>query len=421
MMEMLVTLYVPRTAPLAAALEGKAAQGTQRDVRGGLPGTPCAVCREQGCGQKDMHAEARADCAGRPAGNESARGALGRADEGACGMRNGIHAETKASRAERPAGNESARGALGCADEGACSMWNGMYAEARADCAGRPAGHESARGAWGRADEGACSMWNGMHAEARADCAGWPAGNENVRGALGRADERAYGMWNGVHTEARADCAGRPAGNENVRGALGRAEEGADGMRSGVHTEARAGREDKNRSGVWKDACPEQSGEAHGFQSGGGPQAAQGVRPGREENGVRAGQCGACGAQGESRAQAACGEEALPGAGQAAHRAVHGTRGMPLQEKLDAVDEYCTGDSLYTVAASHGIALAAAHRLTASRTLLQENERRRRRLIELVCGARPPVRPVCRGCMWGCRATGLCTQPRCLKEEGPRG
>lgn len=228
-------------------------------------------------------------------------------------------------------------------------------------------------------------------------------------------------MWNGVHTEARADCAGRPAGNENVRGALGRAEEGADGMRSGVHTEARAGREDKNRSGVWKDACPEQSGEAHGFQSGGGPQAAQGVRPGREENGVRAGQCGACGAQGESRAQAACGEEALPGAGQAAHRAVHGTRGMPLQEKLDAVDEYCTGDSLYTVAASHGIALAAAHRLTASRTLLQENERRRRRLIELVCGARPPVRPVCRGCMWGCRATGLCTQPRCLKEEGPRG
>ena len=94
---------------------------------------------------------------------------------------------------------------------------------------------------------------------------------------------------------------------------------------------------------------------------------------------------------------------------------------MPLQEKLDAVDEYCTGDSLYTVAASHGIALAAAHRLTASRTLLQENERRRRRLIELVCGARPPVRPVCRGCMWGCRATGLCTQPRCLKEEGPRG
>ena len=255
MMEMLVTLYVPRTAPLAAALEGKAAQGTQRDVRGGLPGTPCAVCGEQGCGQKDVHAEARADCAEWPAGNESARGALGRADEGACGMRNGIHAETKASRAERPAGNESARG------------------------------------------------------------------------ALGRADEEACGMRNGVHTEA----------------------------------------------------------------------------------------------QGESRTQAACGEETLPGAGQAARRAAHGTCGMPLQEKLDAVDEYCTGDSLYTVAASHGIALAAAHRLTASRTLLQENERRRRRLIELVCGARPPVRPVCRGCVWGCRATGLCTQPRCLKEEGPRG
>ena len=137
MMEMLVTLYVPRTAPLAAALEGKAAQGAQRNVRGGLPGTPRTVCGEQGCGQKDVHAEARADCAG------------------------------------RPAGNENVRGALGCADEEAC------------------------------------------------------------------------------------------------------------GMRSGVHTEARAGREDKNRSGVWKDACPEQSREAHGFQSGGGPQAAQGVRPGR--------------------------------------------------------------------------------------------------------------------------------------------
>lgn len=195
-------------------------------------------------------------------------------------------------------------------------------------------------------------------------------------------------------------------------------------MRNGMHAEARAGRADKNRSGVWKDACPEQSGEICSFQSGGGKAraaAARGVRPGGKEDGARAEQCGACGAQGESRAQAACGEEALPGAGQAARRAAHGTRGMPLQEKLDAVDEYCTGDSLYTVAASHGIALAAAHRLTASRTLLQENERRRRRLIELVCGARPPVRPVCRGCMWGCRATGLCTQPRCLKEEGPRG
>ena len=126
-------------------------------------------------------------------------------------------------------------------------------------------------------------------------------------------------------------------------------------------------------------------------------------------------------AQGESRTQAACGEETLPGAGQAARRAAHGTCGMPLQEKLDAVDEYCTGDSLYTVAASHGIALAAAHRLTASRTLLQENERRRRRLIALVCSARPPVRPVCRGCVWGCRATGLCTQPRCLNAQGPQG
>ena len=215
MMEMIVTLYVPRTAPLAAALEEKAA----RAVRGGLPGAPCAVCGEQSRGQKDVHVKAQ----------------TGRA--------------------------------------------------------GRPAGDESARGVWGRADEG------------------------------------------------------------------------ADGMRNSVHT----------------------------------------------------------GARGESRTQAACGEEALPGAGQAARRAAHGTCGMPLQEKLDAVDEYCTGDSLYTVAASHGIALAAAHRLTASRTLLQENERRRRRLIELVCGARPPVRPVCRGCVWGCRATGLCTQPRCLKEEGPRG
>ena len=169
MMEMLVTLYVPRTAPLAAALEGKAAQGTQRDVRGGLPGTPCAVCGEQGCGQKDVHAEARADCAEWPAGNESARGALGRADEGACGMRNGIHAETKASRAERPAGNESARGALGRADEGACSMWNGVQTEARADCAGRPAGNESARGALGRADEEACGMRNGVHTEAQGE------------------------------------------------------------------------------------------------------------------------------------------------------------------------------------------------------------------------------------------------------------
>ena len=55
------------------------------------------------------------------------------------------------------------------------------------------------------------------------------------------------------------------------------------------------------------------------------------------------------GARGEIRTQAACGEEALPGAGQAARRAAHGTCGMPLQEKLDAVDEYCTGDSLYTV------------------------------------------------------------------------
>ena len=116
MMEMLVTLYVPRTAPLAAALEGKAAQGTQRDVRGGLPGTPCAVCREQGCGQKDMHAEARADCAGRPAGNESARGALGRADEGADGMRSGVHREARADCAGRPAGNENVRGV--CAADG---------------------------------------------------------------------------------------------------------------------------------------------------------------------------------------------------------------------------------------------------------------------------------------------------------------
>lgn len=205
MMEMLVTLYVPRTAPLAAALEGKAAQGTQRDVRGGLPGTPCAVCGEQGCGQKDVHAEARADCAEWPAGNESARGALGRADEEACGMRNGVHTE----------------------------------------------------------------------------------------------------------------------------------------------------------------------------------------------------------AQGESRTQAACGEETLPGAGQAARRAAHGTCGMPLQEKLDAVDEYCTGDSLYTVAASHGIALAAAHRLTASRTLLQENERRRRRLIELVCGQGRPCGP-CAAAVCGAAAPQGC-------------
>ena len=315
MMKMLVTLYVPRTAPLAAALEEKAAQGAQRNVRGGLPGAPCAVCGEQGRGQKDVHVKAQTGRAGRLAGNENARGALGRADEGPDGMRNGVRAEV------------------------------------------------------------------------------------------------------------RADCAGRPAGNESARGALGCADEGPDGMRSGVYAEARAGRADKNRSGVWKDACPEQSGEICSFQSGGEPRAAaaRGVRPGGKEDGARAEQCGACGARGESRAQAACGEEAMPGAGQAARRAAHGTRGMPLQEKLDAVDEYCTGDSLYTVAASHGIALAAAHRLTASRTLLQENERRRRRLIELVCGARPPVRPVCRGCMWGCRATGLCTQPRCLKEEGPRG
>ena len=45
----------------------------------------------------------------------------------------------------------------------------------------------------------------------------------------------------------------------------------------------------------------------------------------------------------------------------------------------------------------------------------------RRRLIALVCSARPPVRPVCRGCVWGCRATGLCTQPRCLNAQGPQG
>ena len=202
-----------------------------------------------------------------------------------------------------------------------------------------------------------------VHVKAQTGRAGRPAGDESAHGVWDCADEGADGMRNGVHTGARAGRAGRPAGDESARGVWDCADEGADGMRNSVHT----------------------------------------------------------GARGEIRTQAACGEEALPGAGQAARRAAHGTCGMPLQEKLDAVDEYCTGDSLYTVAASHGIALAAAHRLTASRTLLQENERRRRRLIELVCGARPPVRPVCRGCVWGCRATGLCTQPRCLKEEGPRG
>ena len=88
------------------------------------------------------------------------------------------------------------------------------------------------------------------------------------------------------------------------------------------------------------------------------------------------------GARGEIRTQAACGEEALPGAGQAARGPRTARAACLCRKKLDAVDEYCTGDSLYTVAASHGIALAAAHRLTASRTLLQENERRRRRLIE---------------------------------------
>ena len=128
-----------------------------------------------------------------------------------------------------------------------------------------------------------------------------------------------------------------------------------------------------------------------------------------------AGGKGACGA----KARPPAGPEAAPGP--APSHAAHGTRRMPLQEKLDAVDEYWTGDSLYTVAARHGIALAAARRLVASRTLLRENERRRRRLIALVCSARPPVRPVCRGCVWGCRATGLCTQPRCLNAQGPQG
>lgn len=93
-----------------------------------------------------------------------------------------------------------------------------------------------------------------------------------------------------------------------------------------------------------------------------------------------------------------------------------GLRAMALKEKLDAVDEYLTGDSLYTVAARHGLGLAAARRLVENRALVQENERRRRRLLGAVCGARPPVRPVCRGCMWGNRATGLCTQPRCPKK-----
>ena len=93
-----------------------------------------------------------------------------------------------------------------------------------------------------------------------------------------------------------------------------------------------------------------------------------------------------------------------------------GLRAMALEEKLDAMDEYLTGDSLYTVAARHGLGLAAARRLVTNRALAQENERRRRRLISAVCGARPPVPPVCRGCMWGNRATGLCTQPRCPKK-----
>ena len=157
------------------------------------------------------------------------------------------------------------------------------------------------------------------------------------------------------------------------------------------------------------------------------PQGAPGVlRPAHKEAGAAqkgapartqagAGGTGACGA----KARPPAGPEAAPGP--APLQPAHGTRRMPLQEKLDAVDEYRTGDSLYTVAARHGIALAAARRLVASRTLLRENERRRRRLIALVCSARPPVRPVCRGCVWGCRATGLCTQPRCLNAQGPQG
>lgn len=89
MMEMIVTLYVPRTAPLAAALEEKAA----RAVRGGLPGAPCAVCGEQSRGQKDVHVKAQTGRAGRPAGDESARGVWDCADEG--GRR---HAEQRAYR-----------------------------------------------------------------------------------------------------------------------------------------------------------------------------------------------------------------------------------------------------------------------------------------------------------------------------------
>ena len=97
MMEMIVTLYVPRTAPLAAALEEKAA----RAVRGGLPGAPCAVCGEQSRGQKDVHVKAQTGRAGRPAGDESAHGVWDCADEGADGMRNGVHTGARAGRAGR--------------------------------------------------------------------------------------------------------------------------------------------------------------------------------------------------------------------------------------------------------------------------------------------------------------------------------
>ncbi len=80
--------------------------------------------------------------------------------------------------------------------------------------------------------------------------------------------------------------------------------------------------------------------------------AAQKGAPARTQAG--AGGKGACGA----KARPPAGPEAAPGP--APSHAAHGTRRMPLQEKLDAVDEYRTGDSLYTVAARHGIALAAA-------------------------------------------------------------
>ena len=48
MMEMIVTLYVPRTAPLAAALEEKGGKGSAR----GLPGAPCAVWGSRAAGRR---------------------------------------------------------------------------------------------------------------------------------------------------------------------------------------------------------------------------------------------------------------------------------------------------------------------------------------------------------------------------------